>query len=62
VIKTVPTLRVYDTDAAARRVHYRSRAAAGRAIERSSAKVSLQRRKQLLARVQETAADIRARP
>ena len=47
---------------AAQMLAYLSRAAGGRATEPGSAKVSLQRRKQLLARAQETAADIKARP
>jgi hypothetical protein len=62
VITTGPKLRIYSVDEAAQRLGYLSRAAGGRAIELGSAKVSLQRRNQLLARVQETAADIKARP
>jgi hypothetical protein len=61
VIKTGPKLRV-DVVEAARRPACLTRPAGGRAIEPGSAKVSLQRGKQLLARVQETAADIKTRP
>jgi hypothetical protein len=62
VMKTGPNLRVYNVDEAAQRPAYLSRAAGGRATEPGSAKVGLQRRKQLLARAQEMAADIKARP
>jgi hypothetical protein len=61
VIKTGPKRRV-DVVEAAQRLAYLSRAAGGQATEPGSAKVSLQRRNRLLARAQETAADIKARP
>ena len=61
-MKTGPKSRVYNVDEAAQMLAYLSRAAGGRTTEPGSAKVSPRRRKQLLARAQETAADIKARP
>ena len=60
-MKTGPKRRVDVVDGA-QRLPYRSRAAGGRATEPGSAKVSLQRHKRLLARAQEMAADLKARP
>jgi len=57
-----PKSGVSNVNEAAQMLAYLSRAAGGPATEPGSAKVSLQRRKQLLARAQETAADIKARP
>jgi hypothetical protein len=62
VIKTGPKSRVYNVDEAAQRLACISRAAGGRATEPGSVTVGLQRRKRLLARVQETAAGVKARP
>ena len=59
---TGPKWRVYNVDEAALMLAYLSRAAGWRRTEPGSAKVSRQRRKQLLARAQEMAADIKARP
>ena len=61
-MKTGPKLRVSNADEVAERLPYLSRAAAERATEPGSAKVSLQRHKRLLARAQEMAANLKARP
>ena len=55
-------LHVYSADEAAQRLESLPGAAGRRRSEPGSEKVNPQRRKQLLARAQETAADIRARP
>jgi hypothetical protein len=52
---------VYGADEAAVRPAYLSREAGRRKTESSSARVSVQRRRQFLARVRKTAADIKAR-
>ena len=57
-----PKLRAYNVDGAARRLAYLSREAGWRRSEPGSAKVNPQRRKQLLTRAQEMAAEIKARP
>ena len=61
-MKTGPRWRVYSVDQAALMLASLSREAGGRRTEPGSAKVSRLRRKQLLARAQEMAADIKARP
>ena len=53
---------VYGPDGAAMRMAGLSRKAGRRKIEPASPKVSAQRRRQFLARVQEMAADIKTRP
>ena len=58
----INTARGPIVDEAALMLAYLSCTAGGRAIEPGSAKVSRQRRKQLLARAQEMTADIKARP
>jgi hypothetical protein len=62
VTTTRPKSRVSNVDEAAQTLAYLAHAAGRRATQPGSAKVSLQRRKQLLARAQETAVDIKARP
>ena len=59
---TGPKCRVYSVDEAARMLASLSREAGWRRTEPGSAKVNPQRRKQLLARAQEMAAEIKARP
>ena len=61
-MKTGPKLSVHNVNEAAQMLASLSRAAGERATEPGGVKVSLQRRKQLLARAQEMAADINARP
>ena len=61
-MKSGPKSRGYSVDEAAQMLAYFSRAAGGRMTDPSSAKFNPQRRKQLLARTQEMAADIKARP
>ena len=59
---TGPKCRGNGVDEAARMLASLSREAAWRRTEPGSAKVNPQRRKQLLARAEEMAADIKARP
>ena len=59
---TGPTCRVYSVEQGARMPASLSREAAWRRTEPGSANVNPQRRRQLLARAQEMAADINARP
>jgi hypothetical protein len=59
---TGPKWRVGNVAEAARMLAYLSREAGWRRTEPGSAKVNPQRRTQLLARAQEMAADIKARP
>ena len=60
-MKTGPTCRVYSAEQAARMLASLSREARWWMTEPGSANVNLRRRKQLLARAQEMAADLKAR-
>ena len=61
-MKTGPKWRVYGVEEAALMLAYLSREAGWRRTEPRNSKVSPQRRRQLLARAREMAADIKARP
>jgi hypothetical protein len=61
-MKTGPKWRVYNVNEAALMLAYLSREAGWRRTEPRDPKVNSQRRRQLLARAQEMAADIKARP
>ena len=59
---TGPKCRIYSLDEAAQMQTYLSREARRRRTEPGSANIDPPRRKQLLARAEEIAADIKARP
>jgi pyruvate-formate lyase-activating enzyme len=61
-MRTGPKWRVYNVAEAALMLAYLSRKAGWRKIVPTNPNVSPQRRRQLLARAQEMAADIKARP